>query len=276
MSGIARVNSGGLIVLMSRLGKVLLSNRVLAWEMAKRDLILSNKGAMLGFAWIIIRPFVQVGAMVVVVTFIFGARLDQTGSRFAYAIYVLAGMIPWQIMTKSLEEAPSLVRDRVEMLKQVLYPLEILPITSILLALVGPSIALLIYVVLAGFSNELHWTIILLPIPAFLLACFLVGSAWILMIIGVLLKDLREIIGVILGLLVFMSPVVLSESIVGPQLWSVLQLNPLFHVIISFRDVFNATFHPRSWLIFATMSVFCLVCGALVLARAKTIFNEYI
>lgn len=252
------------------------SHRILAWEMAKRELMLSNKGALLGVTWLIIRPFVQVAALVVVVAVVFRVHLGQNGGRFDYALYVLAGMVPWQILAKSLEEAPSLVRTRVEILKQVIYPLEILPITSLISALIGPTVALAVYLMLAGISGNLHWTVLLLPIPALLLFAFLLGCAWTLMIPGVLLKDLREVVGVFLGLLIYLSPVVLSEKIAGPRIWHALQFNPLFHVVECFRDVFDGKFHAVSWIVFVSMTFVALALGTFVLNRARAILNELI
>lgn len=265
---------GGLALL--HLARSTWSNRVLAWEMAKRELLASNKGTLLGLGWLIIRPFIQVAAYVVVVSFIFGLRPTSGGSRFTYALYVLSGMVPWQLMTRMLEEAPSLIRSRTELLRQVIYPLEILPLTSMFVASIGPAVGLAAYVTLAGVSGALQWSIILLPLPFAILALMLVGSAWLLMVFGMLIADLKEVISVALGLLVYMSPVVLSEAVVSPRLWRLLQFNPLFQVIVCFRDIMNLQFHPVSWLIYIGMALGAIVLGAFAVSRAKRIFSEHI
>lgn len=261
---------------VSRTFRAIFTNWILAREMARRELMVSNKGALLGIAWLVIRPFIQVAALVIVVTFVFGVRFGNATGRFDYAVYVLAGMVPWQILSKALEDAPSLVRDRVEILKQVVYPLEVLPVTSLLSAMLGPSIAFLFYLLLAAINGSLHWTILFLPVPFTLLILFILGSSWALMMVGVLLKDLREIISVLLGLLVYMSPVVMSEQMAGAKIWSLLQFNPFFHVVATFRDVFDGTFHPISWMIFLFIVVVALGFGILVLDRARALLNELI
>jgi len=250
-------------------------NRLLAWEMGKRDLRALNKGTVLGFAWLFLRPLIQVAAYVIVVSVIFGVRFGPEGSgRFSYALYVLAGMIPWQLMTSVLQDAPSLIRSRMEVFKQIVYPLEILPVTTLIAASVGPLISLAAYLLLAGVSGTLHWSIVLVPIPALLLVAFLLGSAWLLMAVGTLLVDLREIIGVVLGLLVYMSPVVLFEGGVPARVWRLLEFNPLFHVVVCFRDVFTGEFHDWSWLIFGAMTLGAVVLGAFVVSGAKRLFAE--
>ncbi len=251
------------------------TNRLLAWETGKRDLLVLNKGTVLGFAWLFLRPLIQVAAYVVVVSVIFGVHFGSEGSgRFSYALYVLAGMIPWQLMTSVLQDAPSLIRNRIELFRQIVYPLEILPVTTLIAAAVGPLVCLLVYLVLATVSGVLQWSIILIPIPTLMLATFIIGSAWLLMVAGTLLVDLREIISVTMGLLVYMSPVVLFQGGVPAPVWRVLELNPLFHVVVCFRDVFTSEFHFWSWVIFSFMTLGAVVCGAFVVSSAKRLFAE--
>src|SRR5882762_1061211 len=94
-------------------------NRVLAWEMGRRDLLVFNKGTVLGFSWLIIRPLIQVSAYVIIVSVIFRVPFDSDTSRFGFILYVLSGTVPWQLMTSVLQEAPSFIRSRIDLLKQV-------------------------------------------------------------------------------------------------------------------------------------------------------------
>jgi lipopolysaccharide transport system permease protein len=261
--------------LLQQLGSVY-RNRVLAWEMGRRDLLVFNKGTVLGFSWLIVRPLIQVSAYVVIVSIIFRVPFDSDKGRFGFILYVLSGTVPWQLMTSVLQEAPSYVRSRIELLKQVVFPLEILPITNIIVAALGPLISLAVYFVLAGSAGALHWSVLLLPIPLVLLFIFVLGCAWFLMVVGMLFVDLREVVAIVMGMLVYMSPVVLTEKAVGPAIWHLLNFNPLFHVVICFRDVFEAEFHPLNWVLFVGISVAALLAGSFSVAGAKRIASELI
>jgi lipopolysaccharide transport system permease protein len=261
--------------LFQQLGSVY-RNRVLAWEMGRRDLLVFNKGTVLGFSWLIVRPLIQVSAYVVIVSIIFRVPFDSDKGRFGFILYVLSGTVPWQLMTSVLQEAPSYVRSRIELLKQVVFPLEILPITNIIVAALGPLISLAVYFVLAGSAGALHWSVLLLPVPLMLLFIFVLGCAWFLMVVGMLFVDLREVVAIVMGMLVYMSPVVLTEKAVGPAIWHLLNFNPLFHVVICFRDVFEAEFHPLNWVLFVGISVAALLAGSFSVAGAKRIASELI
>jgi lipopolysaccharide transport system permease protein len=254
----------------------LLANWTFARAMAARDLKGLNKGAVLGLAWIVIRPLIQVAAYVVIVTYVFGARLGPDAGPLDYALYVLPGLIAWQAMQRTLEEAPSLIRDRMEVLKQVVYPVETLPLTAMFSSLLGPAVALALYLMLALAQQQLPWSALLLPLPLALLVVMMLGASYLFMVAGVLLKDLREIVGVLLGLMIYFSPVLLSPEMVGERIWSLIMLNPLAHVVICFRDVLRGGFHPESWLVFAAGAAIVFALGSLVIHRAKLTINEYL
>ena len=265
---------------MTAVGRIVRS-LVSHWEftlaMSMRDLKTLNRGSVLGIVWVVLRPLIQVGAYVLIVSYLFGMRLGPEAGPFEYALHVLSGLIPWQMIQRGLDESSSLVRDRMDILKQVIYPVETLPVSAFLTSLPGPTASLAIYLVLAAWSGALPWTVVLLPVPLLLLAMFLVGSAWILMIAGVVFKDMREALGLILGLLIYFSPVLVNEAIVGPVIWKlILIFNPLSHPVICFRDVLQGSFHGISWIAFAAMAILLFVAGAWTVNRTKVYINEYL
>lgn len=251
-------------------------HRELLWEMVKRDLKGLTKGSVLGYLWIILVPLIQVSIYVIVVSFVFRARLNENAGVLDYALYVLSGLIPWQIITRAMGDATSLIRDRTELLKQVIYPIETLPLTNMLVASFGSFVSLFLFIILAIVAGQLRWTFILLPIPLIVLVVFILGVSWFLSIVGVILKDIREFIALVMGALMYVSPVIASESMVGTSLWRVILLNPLAHMIIAFRDVFNAEFHLTSWLVFVGTSLLMFFVGSVVMWRARLVINDYI
>ncbi len=254
----------------------ILKNRELIWEMSLKDLKGGSKGTLLGVLWLAMNPLIQVTAYVVIVAFIFKAKLSSDSGPFDYALYVLSGMIPWQVMTRSINEAPMLIRSNSELVKQVIYPIETLPINNLLVGSFGGFINFIVFLFLFFISGNGSWSMFLLPIPLLFLLLFILGINWIFSIAGVILKDLKEIVTVIMALLVYFSPVIVNDSMVGEAIWRWILLNPLSHIIISFRDIFWGTFHFWSWLIFVGMSVVIFICGSLFITKAKRLINEYI
>ena len=247
-----------------------------ARAMAARELKGANKGAILGIAWLVARPLIQVTVYTIMITYVFGARLGPNAGPYDYVLFLLSGLFGWQMLQRGLEDSTSLIRDRMEILKQVIYPIETLPVTTFLISSIGPLVILAVYLLMAAVAGKLSWTIVMLPLPISLLLLLLLGLSWIFMVIGVLFKDLREIIAVVLGLAIYISPVLLSPTMVPARVWKLMMLNPMSHVVIAFRDVFDGDFHPLSWAIFVTGAVVAFILGTLVITRAKVTINEYI
>ncbi len=244
--------------------------------MALRDIKAVNKGAVFGIFWLVIRPLIQVLVLVVIVTQIFKVRSGVALDASEYGLHVLSGIIIWQALQRPLEEAPSLIRERMEILKQIVYPVITLPVTALVRGALAPAVGLSVYVLLAGFSGKLSWTIIFLPVPIILLFIMALGASWVMMIIGVVLKDLREIVAVLLGMLMYLSPVLLSEDMVGEKVWGYILLNPLAHIVIAFRDVLSGNLHILSWAIFILIAIGCFLIGAVLINKMKIAINEYI
>lgn len=261
---------------ISEVIRALVRNWSFSIAMASRDIKAVNKGAIFGISWLVIRPLIQVLVLVVIVTQIFKVRLGVASDANEYGLYVLSGIIIWQGLQRPLEEAPSLIRERMEILKQIIYPVITLPVTALIRGALAPGIGILIYIIIAGLSGKLSWTIVFLPLPTILLFLMALGASWLMMIVGVVLKDLREIVAVLLGMLMYLSPVLVSEEMVGKTIWGYLLLNPLAHIVIAFRDVLNGTFHGESWIIFVMLTVGCFTIGAVLINKMKIAINEYI
>lgn len=264
------------VLAISSVAKKFVVHRELVLEMTKRDLRVINKGSVLGFLWLILSPLIHAIAYAIIISVVFGARISNGSGMFSFALYVLAGMLPWQMILRSIAEAPTLITSRAEILKQVVYPVETLPTCSIAKSTIGGFASLIVYLLLAASSGDLRWSLLLLPLPIGILILFLLGVSWIFSVLGVIFKDLREITTVVLGLMIYFTPVLAMEQLTGPHVWKLILLNPLSHIIIAFRDVISGELHLTSWIIFTTMSTILFVLGAMLITRVRIRINDYL
>jgi lipopolysaccharide transport system permease protein len=254
----------------------LVKYRELIREMAIRDAREINRGSALGSTWLVLRPLIQTLAYVIIVTFVFRSRPNGSDSAFDYMLYVLCGMIPWQIVIHTLTASPSLIRNHADLVKQIVYPMETLPLRSLIVGSFSSLTTLGLYLVLAGATGRLEWSILLLPIPTVMLIILMVGVSWVFMILGAVAMDFREIVGASLNVLIFVTPVLIARTMVSPTVWTVVLLNPLTHVVVCFRDVFACQCHPLSWLIFGSMAILAIIIGAWMLTFFRLRVVEYL
>ena len=183
-------------------------------------------------------------------------------------------MVAWQLLSRGLTQAPSLLRERMDVIKQVVYPIETIPLTAMLVSSMSAVVVLVLYLALAAWDGALHWTTLLFPLPLAMTFLFLIGASWVLSVAGVVLKDLRELVAVLLSAGVFLSPVTLRPSMVGESLWAWVMWNPLTHFVLIFRDVLQGEFHVNSWLIAAALTALVLWVGDWVIQRARPAINQ--
>ena len=213
-------------------------NRII--QMSKREIIGRYKGSLLGVFWSFVTPLL----MLVVFTFVFGEIFQSkwpnskaTGG-LDFAVPLFAGFLIYTFFAECISRAPGLITGNVNYVKKVIFPLEILVVTSLLAALFHLLAAYIILIALILFSGwELTWSMLLLPV-IFLPFMFLVlGFSWVLAALGVYLRDISHIIGPILTAMMFLSPVFYSLDSVSQKFLFIYYLNPLTLIIEEGRSV---------------------------------------
>lgn len=254
----------------------IVENFQFAFEMGKREFRGQYKGSFIGIGWQALKPLLTAATWIFAVVFIFQVKLGAGQGPLFYSTYVLSGMFVWVFLQRSLEEAPALFVSRMEIVKQALYPVETLPITAALVNAAGPIVNIIVCMVLAGFAGTLSISIMFLPLALLIILVFVVGASWGLMIVGVAIRDLRDAIGVLMGAMIFVSPVFLTQDMVGDKYWFIIQLNPLSHFVFIVRDCFFGEFHAISWILSSGISASVVVLGAIILYQMRLRIIEYL
>ena len=202
---------------------------VLAW----RDVSVRYKQTVIGVAWAVIRPFLTM----VVFTTVFGmvAKLPSEGTS-PYALMVFAGMLPWTFFSTALADASNSLVANANLISKVYFPRLIVPIATVVVALVDFLISLSILALVMLWYMHIPPVQILL-LPLFVLLAFFASlgpSLWITSL-NVKYRDFRYVIPFIVQFGLYISPVGYSSSLI-PSEWRVLySLNPVVGVIDGFR-----------------------------------------
>ncbi|MBK8418330.1 ABC transporter permease [Candidatus Villigracilis saccharophilus] len=220
--------------------KSLWGNRQLIWQMTRREIDGRYRGSMIGLAWSFITPILLLLVYTFVFSVVFKARWNVGGdeSKTDFAIILFAGMIVFNLFAEIVNRAPGLVTSNVNYVKKVVFPLEILPGIALGSALFHSLISLFV-LLLAQFilNRSLPWTIIFLPLVFLPLIFFCMGIAWLLSAIGVFIRDVGQITGLLTTILMFMSAVFYPLSALPEEYQFWLGLNPLVLIITESRKV---------------------------------------
>ena len=216
------------------------THRQLIKKMAWRDVGGRYKGSVLGLFWSFITPVL----MLIVYTFVFsvvfkakwGTGDEETKTSFALILFV--GLIVHGLLAEVLNRAPGLILGNVSYVKKVVFPLEILPVISLVAASFHSLISLLVLLIaFVAINGYLPWTIIFIPIVLLPLVTLVLGLAWMLASLGVFIRDIGQTIGIITTVMLFMAPVFFPLSAMPAKYHPFLLANPLTFIIEQSREV---------------------------------------
>lgn len=200
------------------------------------------RGSFLGLLWSFITPVLMLAIYTFVFSVVFKVRLEPENGiyddQFAFALLLFAGLIIFNLFSECLSRAPGLILANVNYVKKIIFPLEILPWVTLGSALFHAGISFLVLLVfLLVIGHPVHWTLLFLPIIVFPLLLLIMGLSWLLASVGVFVRDIGQFIGLILTMLMFMSPIFYPASALPEPVRDYLFLNPLTFIIEQTRGV---------------------------------------
>ena len=214
-------------------------NRLLIFQMSRREVVGRYKGSVLGLAWSFFNPVFMLTVYTFVFSEIFKSRWaggDESKTQFAVLLFV--GMIVQGLFAEVVNRAPSLIIYNVNYVKKVVFPVEILPIVAMGAALFHSLISLsVLLIAFVLFNGYLHWTAVFIPLVLLPLIILIIGFAWMLASLGVFLRDVGQTITIITTVLMFLSPVFYPVSAVPERFRPWIMANPLTFIIEQAREV---------------------------------------
>lgn len=225
----------------SSLMSSLLNNRSLIFQMTKRDILSKYKGSAIGVVWSLINPILMLVIYTLVFSVVFKARwgnavADEPKTQFAVILFV--GMIIHSFLAECLIRAPNLILQHANYVKKVVFPLEILPVVTVLSSvfqsIISCAVLIMAFFIFNGYVN---WTIIFAPIVFLPLVIISLGLSWLISSLGVYIRDIGQSIGVIVTILIFLSPVFYPLSALPGWMQNIVLLNPLTYIIEQSRVV---------------------------------------
>jgi lipopolysaccharide transport system permease protein len=216
-----------------------LRNRHLILQLTKREVIGRYRGSMLGLAWSFFNPLLMLAVYTVVFSTVFQAKWGVgSDSKTEFALVLFVGMIVHGIFAECLNNSPSLMLRHVSYVKKVVFPLEILPWVVMGSTLFHAFISILVWMLFYLAVNQMmQWTLVFLPLVLIPLVLFSVGVSWMLSSLGVYIRDIGQMTGVLTTMLLFLSPIFYPASRLPEPYQTIIYLNPLTFVIEQARDV---------------------------------------
>ena len=216
-----------------------LRHRSLTWQMAKRDVLGRYRGASFGLLWSLISPFLMLLIYTLAFGYLLKSRWPGTSGNIAdFSMLLFIGLIVHGFFAECLNRAPILIVSSPNLVKRIVFPLQVLPWMMVLSALFHAIANSLVYVALnLALRGEFMPTVLLLPLVVLPLAVAALGVGWLLSSLSVFLRDIGQITGVLATAMLFLSSAIVPVDTLPDHYQWVFRLNPLTFIIDQAREV---------------------------------------
>ena len=247
----------------------IIHSRQLLWEMTKKDFQVRYLGSYLGILWAFIQPLFTV----LIFWFVFevGFR-SRPVDNFPFILWLVAGMFPWFFVSDSIGSATASVTENGYLVKKVVFRVSLLPIIKLISALIIHLffVALLV----AMFASYGYWpTLYMLQVFYYLFAacCLLLGIAWLTSALAVFLKDVGQLVSMLLQFVFWGTPIFWSFTMVPEKYLFWLKLNPVYYIVEGYRNcfIYQRWFWENPGLTLYFWSITCAILFVGVLAFKK-------
>jgi len=257
--------------------RMVYQNTYLIRSMVFRDLRARYIGSFLGIFWSIIHPLTQLIIYYFVFSVILKIKLGPEYETTNFAIWLVGGLLPWMFFADIVNRSPGAVLEQSSVITKTVFPSEILSFTLLVAAMINHLIGLIIFIgflLLFGYGITLK---VLLILPILLMTgIFALGISWMLSALNVFLRDIGQIIGVLVSIWFFLTPIIYPRYLI-PENWQFFYgLNPMLYSVEGYRvgllGTTNINIEGLSYLLLLGLFTFAL--GGLIFKKLKPAFAD--
>jgi len=251
--------------------------RGLIQTLVTRELKARYRASVLGFLWSFINPLLLLTVYTIVFTVVLpGFRGNDVEP---YALFLFCGLLPWTWFSSALLESSDSLIAGGNLIKKVLFPAEILPIVAVLSNMFHFFFALPVLALFLAFYarplqlTELAW----FPVVVVIQLTLTLGIGLMLSALTVHFRDLRDLLGNLLTLWFFSTPIIYPMAMVPSGGKVIMDLNPVAHLAISYQEIlfYDGPFGHWRWLLaLGVFSVVTLLVGYALFDRLRDSFAE--
>jgi lipopolysaccharide transport system permease protein len=214
-------------------------NRGLIRVMARRDILGRYRGSFGGSLWTVLSPLLLMLTYLFVFGVVLRSRFPGDPSPAGFALYYLAGMLPWLAFSEAAGRAPVVMLEHRNFVKKLVFAVETLPVNPVASGLIAEFIAVALFCVLLLVTrHSIPLSVLWLPVLLVPQVLFTAGVSWFLAALGVFVRDLGQIMGFLMTIWFFLTPICYPEDSLPDSVAPLLRKNPLYVLVRGYRAIF--------------------------------------
>jgi len=247
--------------------------RLMVW----RDFMGRYKGSLLGAFWPLINPLGHLLLYTFLFCVVLKVKFGDDPSTANFALYLMAGLLPWGALAESLSRPTTLILESPNLVKRVVFPLEVLPVVLVISSMLSEMVAMVILLAASIlYCGTIHASLLFLPLIMTSQILLMAGLSFLLSSLGVYVRDFRHIMSLALAAWMYATPIVYPASAL-PKNFSFLNwINPMSGIVGDYRNVILVGQAPSwpNYAVYTTMAVVAFWLGFTFFYKTKKSFAD--
>lgn len=245
--------------------------------MVKRDCLGRYRGSLLGVLWPLVNPVGHLILYTFLFCYVLKVKLGADSSTSNFALYLMAGLLPWSAFAESVSRSSTVILEHPNLVKRVVFPLQILPLVTVLSAFVTEAMAFCI-LLLGVFIHNHGLPVTLLYLPLIVCSQFLLstGFAWFVGSLSVYIRDIKHMMALCLAAWMYATPIVYPASALPERAKLLLWVNPMAGIVGDYRRIVLEGLAPdwSHYCVYTSVAVVVFLCGFKFFEGTKKSFAD--
>ncbi|MBT3807126.1 MAG: ABC transporter permease [Desulfobacula sp.] len=250
------------------------------WNLLKGFITRDIKGRFAasfgGLVWTVLTPLATIISYFFVFSLVLRLTItpEETGTD-KFVIFFLCGFFPWTLFAESLSKSVGILIGESALITKVVFPVELLPVSAVFTTFLINSIGFVIFLFYMAFNEYLNANWFFIPVALLIEMVFVLGLSFFLSAICVFIRDIGELLNIVIMLWFFGTPVIYPFSMVPEEFKFIYSLNPMFEFVNFFRDIILMdTVNIHALMVMSVCALISYCFGAWFFVRSKVAFGD--
>ncbi len=269
VAGSSQIASTFLLNLVRRRGLIL--------NLVVRDFKQRYIGSSMGWLWGLVHPLVLLACYTFVFSVVFRVRLGPEAGTSHFAIFLFAGLLPWLLFQETVQRSANSMVDYSNLITKSVFPAELIPIAIFLSNVLNHLLGMVILLaVVLGVTRKLSAFLVLLPLYILLLGLFTLGISWLVSSLNVFLRDIAQVLTVVLTFWFWFTPIFFTADRLPSQLQFLARINPIAAVVGAYRSCILLGTWPSGMdlALLTAISLATFIVGGVFFRHSKRAFGD--
>jgi lipopolysaccharide transport system permease protein len=257
--------------------KNLVTGRALVVQLVRRDFQQRYVGSVAGWLWGVVHPLVQLGIWYFIFVKCLKQQMAAGSITNSYLMFLFCGFLPWMLFQETVTRSANSMVENANLITKTVFPSEVLPVSVFLSSLIHHLIGLALAIIsILLIERHISPKVLLLPIYMMFVGMIGVGVGWIVSSLQVYIRDTVQFLSVAMTLWFWITPIMISETLIPPNFQFLVALNPLYWIVRAYRyRLLSADWpHWQELAILSAYSVGIFVLGGLFFRHLKRGFAD--